>query len=118
MGIISPDRLFRHLPIITNALLKRGFLPDPEEVEWEIHGPHGSGMPYVVYVGHAVPASENTKCRFCYLSWKDCKSHQNCIPVAIYPRAVYELGDTSEWNCSECRIRILVLKTGISNRRA
>lgn len=111
MGIIDSENLKYHLRYISNALLRRGLMPDPES-EWEIHGPHSPDMPYVVYVGHAIPSNDKEKCRAfgCNLPWKKCKIHNNYYCIAIYPKAVYEIDDTAEWAKVRPEDRIPVLR--------
>jgi hypothetical protein len=65
-----------HTRRIRRALESRGLQFDPAE-EWEIHGPH-QDMNYEVYVGTA-------------------REGKMLRTVAIWPKAVYAVGDTSRW---------------------
>jgi len=56
---------------------RRGLKPDLDS-GWEVYGPHRD-MNYQMYVGYAY---DETGEYFC---------------VAIYPRAVYEIDDPSDW---------------------
>ena len=86
----DPDER-RHVKRIKAALRRRGLVPD-ETCEWEVHGPH-PGMNYQVYVGEAA--------NFNRPGW------QQRWCVAIYPWAVYEINEPSEWGADpERRIRV------------
>ena len=109
MGILDFKNQKHHLTRIRRILSRRGLVPDLRE-QWEIHGPH-SDMDYQVYVGYAVPSNENEKCRTigCNLSWKKCKRHSNDYCVAIYPKAVYEIDEPSDWAKYDPENRLPVL---------
>ena len=84
MGFIDIDdaendpRIPHYLKRIKSALARRGLVPDLEDSEWEIHGPH-QDMNYHVLIGWA----QDKKCEwYC---------------VAIYPNAVYEIDDPDDW---------------------
>lgn len=98
MGYLDFTHDKEHLGRIKRALARRGMEIDADS-EWEIHGPH-QGMNYQVCVGYAY-VEANPKAA-CICSSKDlqkmeCEAHRRYYCVAIYPRAVYEVGDKSEW---------------------
>ncbi len=80
MGMLNLKKEPFHLQKITNALQRRGMIPDVKE-GWEVHGPHHPELPYHVYVGIAISKNDASDCPL----------------VAIYPHAVYEIEDTSDW---------------------
>ena len=80
MGVLNFEVETRHLQKITAALKRRDLLPVTDEEEWEIHGPHDQ-MNYQVYVGYAVSKDDPNDCPL----------------VAIYPRAIYEIEERSDW---------------------
>ncbi|MFB3764847.1 MAG: hypothetical protein ACE14P_06310 [Methanotrichaceae archaeon] len=67
----------QYLARVKAALSRRGLKPDLSE-EWTIHGPH-QNMDYPVLIGWAHDGKDN---------WH---------LVAVYPRAVYEIEDESNW---------------------
>ncbi len=79
MGVLNLHSEAYHHQKITAALRRRGMKPDTEE-DWEVHGPHES-FNYQVYVGYAISQDDP----------------EESALVAIYPRAVYEIEDRSDW---------------------
>jgi len=73
MGVLDVSEEKEIVRFITGSLARRGLKPD-FNADWEVHGPH-KGMEFQVYIGY-------TKDGLC---------------VAIYPRAVYEIDDSSDW---------------------
>jgi hypothetical protein len=95
MGYLNLDER-EHFRIIKRRLRARGLKPemsadDNRHTEWEIHGPH-QDMNHHVYVG---PAYE--------------KDPDDSLNVAIYPRAVYDIGDLDWWRVT-AEYRIPVVK--------
>ncbi len=92
MGVLNFETEAYHRRKIATALQRRGMTPDLEE-DWEIHGPHHPELPYQVYVGYAISKDDPSDCPL----------------VAIYPRAVYEIEDRSDWGkvTSENKIPIV-----------
>ena len=80
MGVLNLRKETYHQQRITSALRRRGMLPDMKE-EWEIHGPHHPELPYQLYVGYAISQEDPSDCPL----------------VAIYPKAVYEIEDRTNW---------------------
>ena len=97
MGRLDFKHEEEHFKYIRSTLLRRGLVPDLTE-EWEVHGPH-QGWNYQVYVGYALPKDEKKVCQSdgCNLPWKKCKKHINFYCVAIYPKAVYQIEEPSDW---------------------
>ncbi len=93
MGTLNLERETYHRQKITQALQRRGMIPDTEE-DWEIHGPHSPEMPYQVYVGYAISKSDKT----------------DCPCVVITPHAVYEIETPADWGKTSPEQRIAVLK--------
>jgi hypothetical protein len=92
MGFLDFDdredrRAMRHEARIKSALAGRGLIPDFDDCEWEIHGPH-QDMDYQVLIGWAHDGADNWAC------------------VAIYPRAVYKIDDPGDWWKCEERIPV------------
>ena len=110
MGYIDFKHEKELLSHIRKILLRRDLVPDTKS-EWEIHGPH-PGMDYQVYVGYALPKDERGACQYsdCNLPWKKCKRHVNFYCVAIYPKAVYEIEEPSDWGSARSENRIPILK--------
>ena len=69
------------LNTIRSRLKRRGLYPCTGGDDWEIHGPHPPNMKYSVYVGWA----------------KSIANPEQVCCVAIYPKAVYEIGERSQW---------------------
>jgi len=109
MGYLDFDYDKRSLSLISKVLSRRGLAPDLDE-SWEIHGPH-QGMDYQVYVGYAVPKDKKQKCKSseCNLLWSKCKKHINFHCVVIYPKAVYEIDEPSDWMNARTEDRIPVV---------
>jgi hypothetical protein len=104
MGKINKD----HEKVIRKALSRRGLKPDLT-YEWEVHGPH-TGMNWPVYVGCAyTEAEEGEKCNCPGLRLVNCKAHIRRFYVAIYPRAVYELDEASDWYKADPENRLFVV---------
>jgi len=91
MGILDLEHEKEYLKIITDTLKRRGMKPVVLN-DWEIHGPH-PGMDYQVFVGEAIKDGSGD-------IWL----------VAIYPRAVYWLEDSSGWYEMELENKILIKK--------
>jgi len=95
MGFLNLEDT-QHWRVIKARLSRRGLKPvldadDKGRTEWEIHGPHRD-MDYQVYIG---------------LAYED--DPGDSFYVVMYPRAVYELGD-SDWLSPEPENRIPVTK--------
>jgi hypothetical protein len=84
-----------HLPVIRQPLKRRGLVMDKTD-DWEIHGPHRD-MNYVVYVGKAYESLDHTLECCCDKAIMKCVKHKKGFYVAIYPRAVYDICDSSDW---------------------
>lgn len=99
MGILNFELEPYHMKAIKGVLDRRGLKPDLED-EWEIHGPHSPDLPFAVYVGYAYKeAKEGAKC-ICpskKIRLVDCPAHRRYYCLAIYPKAVYEIEDPSQW---------------------
>lgn len=91
MGVLNFKKESYHLQKITDALQKRGMIPDLEE-DWEIHGPHGPEMNFQVYVGYAIVKDDPT----------------DCPCVSISPKGVYEIDDPSDWGKIDPEKRITI----------
>lgn len=89
MGIIDLEYEREYLKFITGSLKRRGMKPIIL-CDWEVHGPH-PGMDYQVFIGEAVKEGSDD-------IWL----------VAIYPKAVYWIEDSSEWCNAESGNRILI----------
>ncbi len=92
MGTLQLEKETYHRRKITSALQRRGMIANTEE-NWEIHGPHSPELPYQVYVGYAISKDDQSDCPL----------------VAIYPRAVYEIEDRSDWGRVIPENKILVV---------
>ena len=91
MGILNLEYEKEYLKIITDTLKRRGMRPVILS-DWEVHGPH-LGMDYQVFIGEAVK-----------------EGFDDIWLVAIYPRAVYWLEDSSDWCEVGSENRILIKK--------
>lgn len=83
-----------HLGVIKRRLRSRLLRPildmdDKGVTEWEIHGPYRD-MNYIVYIGRVLDR------------------HDNYLLVAMYPRAVYDVGD-KDWHTVTAEDRIPTL---------
>jgi len=85
MGILNFDHDTAIKGYIIKRLKSRGLIIDESE-EWEVHGPHYQ-MDYQVYIG---PALYDKKI------WT--VERLDGLYVAIYPRGIYELEDTTKWH--------------------
>lgn len=90
MGVLNLRKETYHQQKIATFLQRRGMTPDTHE-DWEVHGPH-EGMNYQVYVGYAIAKEDPSE----------------SFPVAIYPRAVYEIDSPSDWARVSAEKRILI----------
>lgn len=98
MGFLDLKYEKNHLQRIQKALAKRGLKIDKAD-DWEVHGPHEK-MNYQVYVGYAYSGGDlkaRCTCPNSNIQNIRCKRHKRCYCVAIYPRSVYEIEDTSDW---------------------
>lgn len=109
MGTLDLENEKYHSKRIRKALNRRGLKMDKDE-DWEIHGPHME-MNYQVYVGYGYEdADPNAKC-ICpskEVQIIHCKAHKRYTCVAIYPKAVYEIEDISDWWKAEPENRIQI----------
>jgi len=77
--------------MLERRLARRNLVPVIER--WEVHGPHYPDMPYSVYIGVT----------------EELQSHEPGPYVAVYPKAIYDIGFGEWWNTQEA-VRLHVEK--------
>ncbi len=108
MGTLNPEENKEISRSIKRSLKRRRLKLDLDTEEWVVHGPHPE-MKYQVYVGYVGNIPEaNEKC-ICPpgSGLIHCPVHGGCC-VAVYPRAVYEIEDSSKWWDTKPENRIFI----------